>query len=97
MTDLDRLIELYGMDVTDDLEVSPFEYVETFLIRSEIENNYEKLNEFQKKKLEEYDKILLKRAKEFVCYLKEPFPGWNNKEPKEHWWWHLDKVLNDDN
>uniref|UniRef100_UPI00258E4521 hypothetical protein n=1 Tax=Caloranaerobacter azorensis TaxID=116090 RepID=UPI00258E4521 len=32
MIDLDKLIESYGIDVSDDLEVSPFDYVETFLI-----------------------------------------------------------------
>ncbi len=90
---LNRKINNYGMDVTEELTVSPFEYIDTFHIRSNLLKNYNKLTSEQKDQIRQYDLILLKRAKEFYDYVSE-IHDWNRTlESINEWWWHLDKII----
>lgn len=87
------LIKDYGIDVEDELLVSPFEYKYMLSVRDNIAEKYLHLNNDEKEQLLKYDEILLKRAIEFYEYLK-PLKIWgDSKSPIYYWWWHLDKVI----
>ncbi len=91
--ELKKLIKNYGIDVVDELDVSPFEFEYTFRAREYLAKQYELLDIDDKEKLEYYDTILINRAKEFYEYLK-PLKIWGNSNaPIEYWWWHLEKVI----
>lgn len=89
-----NMIKDYGIDVQDELLVSPFEYQYMFITRDNIAEHYNLLDIESRKLLSKYDKILLKKSNEFYEYLK-PIKIWgNNKSPINYWWWHLDKIVN---
>ncbi|WP_143317700.1 hypothetical protein [Clostridium sp. HBUAS56017] len=91
--ELKKMIDNYGIDVEDELDVSPFEFDYTFRTREYLAKEYELFDIDEKEKLKHYDKVLLSRAKEFYEYLK-PLKIWgNNSSPIKYWWWHLDKVV----
>ena len=90
---LKKLIINYGIDVKDELDVSPFEFAYTFKCREYIAEEYESLDGNDKEKLQYYDTILISRAQEFYEYLK-PIKIWGNSNALiKYWWWHLDKVI----
>ena len=91
--ELKKLIKNYGIDMEDELDVSPFEFEYTFRTREYLAKQYELLDIDDKEKLEHYDTVLISRANEFYEYLK-PLKIWGNSNaPIEYWWWHLEKVI----
>ena len=94
--DIRRLIRNYGLDVNDELDTSPFEYVNTFGVRDFLAKEYNKLDISQKELLSLYDKILLNRVKEIFDYLKDLNIWENNEHYIGYWWWHLDKIITKD-
>jgi len=90
--DIERKIRNYGLDVTKPLAGSPFEYLETLGLRSELQDNIDELAEADKRALREYDAALAKRASEFVNFVYDEMMVWDNDRPLSHWWWHLDEV-----
>lgn len=92
MKSINRTLYNYGLDIKDDLEVSPFEYIDTFRIRDYFEEIRSKLSEFEKRELKELDLILLSRASEFNVYLGSIGCCRDEDIPIERWWWHLDKI-----
>lgn len=91
--DYKRMIELYGIDVEDELEVSPFEYLDTFSLRSDLYKNKNKLEQTYLELLQKYDQLLLDRSEEFYSYMKKVYSFCDTSKPLAEWWWHLDKVL----
>ena len=91
--ELKKLILNFGIDVEDELDVSPFDYDYTFRWREYLAKEYELLDSSDKEKLKYYDTILINRSKEFYEYLKPLKMWWNNTTPIKYWWWHLDKVI----
>jgi hypothetical protein len=87
---LDRDVRNYGYSV-DDFELSPFELVDMLDLRSRLHENYNKLDEFSRQQLKNYDKILLLNAKEMYKALSSVY-DFDNDKPFDEWWWHLDKV-----
>lgn len=91
--ELKKLIKNYGIDVEDELDVSPFEFDYTFKTREYLAKHYEFIDTEEKEKLKCYDKVLISRANEFYEYLK-PLKIWGNSSTSiKYWWWHLDKVI----
>lgn len=91
--ELKKLIKNYGVDMEDELDVSPFEYSYTFRNREYLAKNYKLLSNDEKELLQYYDSILLSRAKEFYDYLK-PIKIWGESSISiKYWWYHLDKVI----
>ncbi|SFC82540.1 hypothetical protein SAMN04488168_11044 [Bacillus sp. 491mf] len=91
--ELKKLIKNYGIDVEDELDVSPFEIAYTFRTREFLAKQYELLDSEDKKRLAYYDTVLISRAKEFYEYFK-PLKIWGNSNvPIEYWWWHLEKII----
>ena len=88
-----RLVRNYGLDVLDELDVSPFEYVDTFRMRDFLSEKYIKLDSLKKELLNLYDNILLNRDEEFFNYLKTLNVFTNSDNPVKYWWWHLEKVV----
>jgi hypothetical protein len=87
-----KYLKNYATDVLDELDVSPFEYIDTFRVRDYLEENKIKFTEAEKKELKRLDLILLSRANEFYDYLKST-KCWGSQQPIENWWWHLDKIV----
>ncbi|AUG57136.1 hypothetical protein [Acetivibrio saccincola] len=93
MIDNKMKIKDYGYDVSQVLDVSPFEYIDTFACRSYLTDIFYSLDDEDKAILKEYDKKLLLRAEEFYNYLKPIYRWGSSEKPYTHWWWHLDKVI----
>ncbi|MFK0524692.1 hypothetical protein ACINKY_21060 [Paenibacillus illinoisensis] len=91
--DYTKMIELYGIDVEDELEVSPFEYLDTFGLRSDLYKNKDKLDQTERDLLQKYDQLLLERCEEFYNHLKKVYTFGDINKPLAEWWWHLDRVL----
>jgi len=93
MESISKILYNYGIDIQDDLDVSPFEYVNTLRARDYLEERRLTLSDIHKKELKRLDSILLSRANEFYKYLK-PTKCWGEKNiPIKNWWWHLDKIV----
>ena len=89
-------IKLYEGDIRDlsGLEISPFEFIDTLHIRDRLFEDYNVLNDGQKKVLEECDNIFLDNVEKFHKHISIVY-DWNNHEiPLLRWWWHLDKIIN---
>lgn len=91
--DLFNLIKDFGIDVKDELIVSPFEYQYMLTVRDNIAEQYALLDADAKEQLLKYDIILLRRATEFYEYLKQIKTWGDSNSPIYNWWWHLDKVV----
>jgi hypothetical protein len=88
----DEQIEDYGSYV-DDVEISPFEHLDAFLIRDFLYQKRHRLLSRQQKLLQNYDFILIQNAEKIEKHMSRIY---NFKSSitieKEKWWWHLDKI-----
>ncbi|KQY92042.1 hypothetical protein ASD24_22300 [Paenibacillus sp. Root52] len=91
--DYQKMIQLYGIDMEDELEVSPFEYLDTFGMRSDLHRNRDKLEQTDLQLLHKYDQMLLNRSEELYNYMKPVYSFNDTSKPIEEWWWHLDRVV----
>jgi hypothetical protein len=89
---INNVLDSYLDDVKEELDTSPFEYINLFKNRDFLEENNSSLTLDEKYKLREADKILLNRATEFYEHLK-PLKFWGNNFVLTKWWWHLDKIV----
>ncbi|MCP3763838.1 hypothetical protein NLX67_15805 [Domibacillus sp. A3M-37] len=80
-------------EAIDDFEVSPFETVEIFHIRSEMNEVYYLLTQEEKKELEKCDCKIVENAASLVHHLQEVSDFKNTNRSLEEWWWHLSKVI----
>lgn len=92
MLDINKEIEMYGRDIDDIIEVSPFEDTYLLHMRSQIERELHRLTNDEKIKLYNYDLKLIKNAKELANHIEEIYDFKLSKEPLQEWWWHLDRV-----
>ncbi|MDQ0172424.1 hypothetical protein [Paenibacillus tundrae] len=90
---LKKMIQLYGVDMEDELDVSSFEYLDTFGMRSDLHRNRDKLEQTDLQLLHKYDQMLLNRSKELYNYMKPVYSFNDPSKPIEEWWWHLDRVI----
>ena len=88
-------IENYGLDVND-FEASPFESVRMLHDRSELHRVYNKLTFQEKLELAKYDLQLIQNAKKMVAHISKAYDFSLSKQPREEWWWHLDKIAEED-
>ncbi|CAM5779264.1 hypothetical protein [Brevibacillus borstelensis] len=86
-------IEVYGKCV-DDFDVSPFEAMHAFHLRSKLEHVSHELTYEERMKLLSYDVRLINNAKEMSKHIGEVYDFSVSDEPLSQWWWHLDKVSN---
>lgn len=77
MESISKILYDYGIDIQDDLDVSPFEYINTIRTRNYLEERRVTLSDIQKKELKRLDTILLSRVNEFYEYLK-PTKCWED-------------------
>lgn len=90
--DFKQEIEFYGDDLKN-LEISPFEMIDTFHRRSMLHQHFEKLTADEKALIKEHDLYLLKIAQPVYEHLKK-VDDFQSDKPVQEWWWHLDKVMN---
>ncbi|MDR6726121.1 hypothetical protein J2W91_004627 [Paenibacillus amylolyticus] len=88
-----KKISLYKLDVEGELNVSPFEYLDTFAIRSELHRSRDQLKQCDLQLIQYCDQQLLNRIEEFYSYIAEIYSFNDSKKPLEEWWWHLDRVV----
>jgi len=88
----DERIEDYGSYV-DDVDISPFEHLDAFLIRDSLYGNRHRLISRQQELLKHYDSLLIQNAEKIEKHMSRIY---NFKSSviieKEKWWWHLDKI-----
>lgn len=84
-------IEVYSEYICN-TELSPFETINDFHIRSRFQENFLFLSFEEKQLLYAADKKLFLHAKEIFEHIKGIY-SFNSSEPLSDWWWHLDKVV----
>lgn len=85
-----RLIYLYGESISD-FETSPFEMLEAFHVRSELQ--YLPLSLEEKRTLAAYDIKLLNNLGRVYEHVSKAYDFSKSNEQPGEWWWHLDLLL----
>lgn len=96
MLDINKEIEMYGRDIDDIIEISPFEGTYLLHMRSHIERELHTLTNVEKIKLYSYDLKFIKNAKKIANHIEEIYDFKLSKEPLQEWWWHLDRVASEE-
>ena len=86
-------INQYRQDI-EDLDLSPFETLETLHFRSDLKNNYHLLNAEEKQELAKCDIKMIHNAEQILKHLNTIYDSSTSQHPIEDWWWHLDKLVN---
>ncbi|MFE8698255.1 hypothetical protein ACFYKT_18185 [Cytobacillus sp. FJAT-53684] len=79
-------------DYITDLEVSAFETMVLFHIRTYLQKFMYLLNEEQKIELEKCDEMLKENADQLREHVREIYNFSESKEPVDQWWWHLNRF-----
>lgn len=74
------------------LDLSPFELQMGFSLRSELEDEKDKMSKEMVGKLNEYDRIILNNLEAYKQHIAKVHDFENAGYPRSHWWWHLDKI-----
>lgn len=93
--EMKKKINEYGI-LLDSFDLSPFELKNGLHIRSIIEEDIDELSIKESFLLHKYDSYLLDNAERVVNKLSDIYNFSESKEPLNHWWWHLDKVISGD-
>lgn len=83
-----REVISYIGGIKDFEKVSPFELVDTLMVRDELEKIISELNSGELRKVEEADNELKSKGKLAHEHLMK-IEYKTHKEPKENWWWHV--------
>jgi len=88
----DERIEDYGSYV-DDVDISPFEHLDAFLIRDSLYGNRHRLLSRQQELLKHYDSLLIQNAEKIEKHMSRIYNFKSSATiEKEKWWWRLDKI-----
>ena len=97
MTNTNDMITAFEVDVRFP-DVSGMEHLDMLLTRSELARAEQagQLNDEQRLRLAEADRILLEQVERFYGSIKQiaDLKSWRRQEdvPPEHWWWYLDVL-----
>ncbi len=97
MTSTNDMITAFEVDVRFP-DVSGMEHLDMLLTRSELARAEHdgQLNNEQRLRLAEADRILLEQVERFYGSIKQiaDLESWRRQEdaPPEHWWWYLDVL-----
>ncbi|MZQ76215.1 MAG: hypothetical protein GT589_08720 [Peptoclostridium sp.] len=83
-----KTINSYKYGIEDFEEVSPFELVDTLMVRDRIEKTKSEFTEKEWKEIEAVDDELKSKGKLAHDHLMK-IEYKTHKEPKENWWWHV--------
>ncbi|MGF7535176.1 hypothetical protein AAGG74_16100 [Bacillus mexicanus] len=88
-------IKIYGNEIFD-LEISPFEMMQTLHLRSALQESFFEMNIDEQIELLFIDLQVLKNSKAISTHLSRIYQSKNFDHPISEWWWHLDKIANNE-
>lgn len=92
MTEFMEKIGIYEEDIFD-FEISPFETVAALHLRSELEKEFENMNNKEQFKLLSVDIKVIENARKILNHISEIYDFTSSNKPEKEWWWHLNKVI----
>ena len=87
-----QMIEEY-LDLANEFDISPFEHHHGMHLRSLLEEDKDKLSEYELKELAKADEIWKRNADKLVKHISRIWDFDDNEMPENHWWWHLSKFV----
>ncbi|WP_416150862.1 hypothetical protein ACM26V_07810 [Salipaludibacillus sp. HK11] len=88
-----KLINRHADNIVDYKEIGPYETLNTLHVRSKLHKEYQKLTREEKRLLATVDLKTLQKIECIHEFLSGIYDFSKSKEPKEQWWWHIDKVI----